>query len=138
MIEQVSFKPRARILKLLGEQLIGNSKLAIFELVKNASYQYEECAEKCTTYTKMVVPNLNDNVLIIKVNDKNSVSIFDNYLELYYVINGKKYVLTGHDIEVLAKNNNQVYLSVSSNLVNAQKLTLAIKKIDGEYDIELR
>lgn len=36
MIEKVSFKPRARILKLLGEQLIGNSKLAIFELVKNA------------------------------------------------------------------------------------------------------
>lgn len=31
-----SFKPRARLLQLLGEQLIGSSKLAVFELVKNA------------------------------------------------------------------------------------------------------
>lgn len=30
------FRPRARILKLLGEELIGNQRLAIFELVKNA------------------------------------------------------------------------------------------------------
>lgn len=31
-----SFKPRARLLQLLGDQLIGSSKLAVFELVKNA------------------------------------------------------------------------------------------------------
>lgn len=31
-----AFKPRARILQLLGDQLIGSSKLAVFELVKNA------------------------------------------------------------------------------------------------------
>lgn len=30
------FRPRARILRLLGDQLIGNPRLAIFELVKNA------------------------------------------------------------------------------------------------------
>ena len=30
-----NFKPRARLLKLLGEQLIGTPQLAIFELVKN-------------------------------------------------------------------------------------------------------
>lgn len=33
---QQAFKPRARLLQLLGDQLIGSSKLAIFELVKNA------------------------------------------------------------------------------------------------------
>jgi len=31
-----AFKPRARLLQLLGDQLIGSSKLAVFELVKNA------------------------------------------------------------------------------------------------------
>ena len=31
-----SFRPRARILRLLGDELIGNDRLAIFELVKNA------------------------------------------------------------------------------------------------------
>lgn len=30
------FRPKARILRLLGDQLIGNSRLAIFELVKNS------------------------------------------------------------------------------------------------------
>jgi signal transduction histidine kinase len=31
-----AFRPRARLLQLLGDQLIGSSKLAVFELVKNA------------------------------------------------------------------------------------------------------
>ena len=30
------FRPRARLLQLLGDELIGNSRLAVFELVKNA------------------------------------------------------------------------------------------------------
>ncbi|AGH97821.1 ATP-binding protein [Micavibrio aeruginosavorus] len=30
------FRPRARLLQLLGDQLIGNARLALFELVKNA------------------------------------------------------------------------------------------------------
>ena len=31
-----AFRPRARLLQLLGDQLIGTPKLAVFELVKNA------------------------------------------------------------------------------------------------------
>jgi Histidine kinase-, DNA gyrase B-, and HSP90-like ATPase len=34
--EAVSFKPRARLMELLGEQLIKDHRLALFELVKNA------------------------------------------------------------------------------------------------------
>ena len=30
------FRPRARLLQLLGDELIGSSRLAVFELVKNA------------------------------------------------------------------------------------------------------
>ena len=33
---QLSFRPRARLLQLLGDELIGNPRLAVFELVKNA------------------------------------------------------------------------------------------------------
>lgn len=39
----VAFRPRARILQLLGDQLIGTSRLAVFELVKNA---YDADAKK--------------------------------------------------------------------------------------------
>lgn len=37
------FRPRARILQLLGDELIGNPRLAVFELVKNA---YDACARE--------------------------------------------------------------------------------------------
>ena len=40
---KASFKPRARLLKLLGDQLIGTSQLAIFELIKNS---YDADAER--------------------------------------------------------------------------------------------
>ncbi|EOR10350.1 ATP-binding protein [Acinetobacter sp. ANC 3926] len=34
--EDLAFRPRARLLQMLGDQLIGSHRLAIFELVKNA------------------------------------------------------------------------------------------------------
>ncbi|HFG6842933.1 ATP-binding protein [Acinetobacter baumannii] len=34
--EDLAFRPRARLLQMLGDQLIGSPRLAIFELVKNA------------------------------------------------------------------------------------------------------
>ncbi len=40
---KASFKPRARLLKLLGDQLIGTPQLAVFELVKNS---YDADADK--------------------------------------------------------------------------------------------
>lgn len=41
--EDLAFRPRARLLQMLGDQLIGSSRLAIFELVKNA---YDADADK--------------------------------------------------------------------------------------------
>ena len=35
-IHQAPFRPRARVLQLLGDELIGSPRLAVFELVKNA------------------------------------------------------------------------------------------------------
>ncbi len=46
---QQPFKPRARLLQLLGDQLIGTSRLAVFELVKNA---YDADAENITVTLK--------------------------------------------------------------------------------------
>lgn len=34
--ESLAFRPRARLLQLLGDELIGSARLAVFELVKNA------------------------------------------------------------------------------------------------------
>lgn len=43
--ETLPFRPRARLLQLLGDQLIGSPRLAVFELVKNA---YDADAENVT------------------------------------------------------------------------------------------
>ena len=43
------FRPRARLLQLLGDQLIGTPRLAVFELVKNA---YDADAETVTVTLK--------------------------------------------------------------------------------------
>jgi hypothetical protein len=42
---RLPFRPRARLLQLLGDQLIGTPRLAVFELVKNG---YDADAESVT------------------------------------------------------------------------------------------
>ncbi|NML76933.1 ATP-binding protein [Rhizobium sp. S-51] len=54
-ILQRAFRPRARLLQLLGDQLIGSARLALFELVKNA---YDADASEVTiTFTKLGTPD---------------------------------------------------------------------------------
>lgn len=52
---RLPFRPRARLLQLLGDQLIGTPRLAVFELVKNA---YDADADKVTvTLTHIDMPD---------------------------------------------------------------------------------
>ena len=46
---KLPFRPRARLLQLLGDQLIGTPRLAVFELVKNG---YDADAETVTVTLK--------------------------------------------------------------------------------------
>lgn len=48
-VVNLPFRPRARLLQLLGDQLIGTPRLAVFELVKNA---YDADAENVTVTIK--------------------------------------------------------------------------------------
>ncbi|MBM1297546.1 ATP-binding protein [Serratia nematodiphila] len=60
---KLPFRPRARLLQLLGDQLIGSSRLAVFELVKNA---YDADAEEVT----VTLANLDS--------DAPSIVVYDN------------------------------------------------------------
>lgn len=60
--EQLSFRPRARLLQLLGDQLIGTPRLAVFELVKNA---YDADAEE----VKVVIDGIASGSPSITVTD---------------------------------------------------------------------
>ena len=51
--ESLAFKPRARLLRLLGDELIRNPNIAVFELVKNA---YDADA----SYVNVLMSNIHD------------------------------------------------------------------------------
>lgn len=53
-ITRQPFRPRSRILQLLGDELIGSPRLAVFELVKNA---YDADANEATVRLQLSQPN---------------------------------------------------------------------------------
>ena len=57
----VPFKPRARLIPELGEQLIKNESIAFLELVKNS---YDACSKKCDIYVSNIDNNANSCITI--------------------------------------------------------------------------
>jgi len=58
------FKPRARLIPELGEQLIKNESIAFLELVKNS---YDACAKKCDVYLTNI-ENKDESCIIVEDN----------------------------------------------------------------------
>ena len=58
---RLPFRPRARLLQLLGDQLIGTPRLAVFELVKNA---YDADAERVTVTLENV--DFSDSRIVVE------------------------------------------------------------------------
>lgn len=73
------FRPRARLLQLLGDQLIGSPRLAVFELVKNA---YDADA----TYARVVIDGLKGNVPTITIRDDGLGMSEDTVRNIWLVI----------------------------------------------------
>jgi signal transduction histidine kinase len=86
-----SFRPKARLLVLLGEQLIGSPRLALFELVKNA---YDADATQVTVSLKLDDPEPN-----ILVRDDGDGMSFEDIRDIWLV--------PGADHKLLAKHANQ-------------------------------
>lgn len=75
---KTNFKARAHLLKLLGDQLIGNDRLAVFELIKN-SYDADATIVE-------VFLDLNSNAPLIRISDDgygmDKDTILNNWMEL--------------------------------------------------------
>ncbi len=72
--EDLAFRPRARLLQMLGDQLIGSPRLAIFELVKNA---YDADAD--TVLITLNKINMTEAEIIVEDNgDGMSVDVIKN------------------------------------------------------------
>jgi len=86
-----SFRPKARLLVLLGEQLIGSPRLALFELVKNA---YDADA----THVSLTLKLEADNPSIVVHDDGHGMS-FEDIRDIWLV--------PGADHKYVAKQANQ-------------------------------
>jgi len=61
-VERHSFKPRARLMLLLGDELIKDAGIAVFELVKNA---YDADATECSIFLQHVdEPGDNSSIVV--------------------------------------------------------------------------
>ena len=72
------FRPRARLLQLLGDELIGSSRLAVFELVKNA---YDADAET----VRIVLENIDSSEASIVVEDDGEGMTLDTIRNIWLV-----------------------------------------------------
>lgn len=76
------FRPRARLLQLLGDQLIGSPRLAIFELVKNA---YDaDATEAVVTMSQLAAPEA-------------SIQVVDDGIGMSYDTLRNIWLVPGHD-----------------------------------------
>ncbi|WMW80764.1 ATP-binding protein [Undibacterium cyanobacteriorum] len=90
-LDHYSFRPRARLLVLLGEQLIGSPRLALFELVKNA---YD--ADSTIVSVTLLLGDPNPSILVLDDGDGMS---FEDLRDIWLV--------PGADHKLVAKLSNK-------------------------------
>ena len=112
-------------------------KVDDYSFFDKTSYVYQECnSNKCINYTKVVNPKLGDKVLELKIFNSNKLSndFLNNYLGLQY----RNKTLYGDDIDILARNNDSIYLGITRAIHDEDKLVLIINSRNNEYDILLK
>lgn len=92
-MNEVVFRPRVEILRLLGEQLIANKRLAIFELVKNA---YDADASEVEVLIKY--PD-NSNAGYIEISDNGTGMKLDILKNVWFEPGNR------HKLDLKSKNN---------------------------------
>ncbi len=127
-------------INLAEEFDINNQKYQVIEykILEKDEYQYSECNSICNTYTKVIIPKLNEYVMVVKINNLNDLEVFKNYVGFIYTIDNKKYELSSKSIEVLGRNENNLYLSIPKRINEANSILLTIKTRNTIYNIKLR
>ena len=126
----------------IGDSIdIGNYQFKIikYSFSDKTSYEYESCfGDKCSKLTKMVIPKLNNQVLILEIDDlkKLDKNFIENYLGLKYKVSDKEYYVSSRDISIIDDNGNEIYLSVPKSINNENILSLNFKTRENEFVIE--
>lgn len=108
MVDEVrqAFRPRARLLQLLGDQLIGTPRLALFELVKNA---YDAGA----SFADIEMSGLGTSNALIAVRDDGSGMSVETVQNVWLV--------PGHDHRKVERESARVQRENAANLPDALK-----------------
>lgn len=123
----------------MGDEIkINNNilKISDYEISEKSSYQYEDCyMEKCSVYTKTVMPKIGETLLILEIDDNNFFNndFYDNYVGLKY----ENRKLSTSDVKLIIRNENKLYFSASSEILKQDELTLQIKMRNIEYNVLL-
>lgn len=117
------FRPRARLLQLLGDQLIGSPRLAVFELVKNAF-------DADATYAHVVIDGLSSGNPTITVTDDGHGMSEHTVRNIWFVI--------AHDHREKQKNDNKRTERGRLPLGEKGLGRLAVHKLGNEIELVTR
>lgn len=108
-----------------------------YSLSSKTSYEYEECEmEKCTTYTKKVLPNNGEMVLTLQI--MNSKRLSDEFLSSAIGIRYINKLYYGNKIQLLGRNKNYVYYSVPIYVREIDSLDVLVMTRPILYIINLK
>ena len=108
-----------------------------YDVKESASFNYEECTGgKCYTYSKMIIPRLNEVVLILDIT--NLKDIEDDFIDSYLGIEYDKTNVTGKNIQIINRNEDKLYLSVPKASLTSKSLVLKVNTRNVIHSILLR
>lgn len=100
--------------------------------------------DNCQKYTKRIQPKINDYLLELdlKYNDsKENISKLEYFISIFYEVDGKIYVNNAEAVKIMdyatIDDEQKLYLSISSDVLTADKKYLLITTRDVKYKLLL-
>lgn len=107
-----------------------------YDILDNVSYQYEKCVEdKCSMFTKNIVPKFNEKVLVLSIDNLNDLS--DDLINNSFGIEYANKKISGKKVSFLGKNGNNIYLSVPNGMETNDTSKIIITTRSDIYSIGL-
>ena len=111
-------------------------KVVDYSIVDRTTYKYEECIDsKCSSYMKIVSPNVGEAVLILEIDNLNKLS--DDFLNSAIGLKYNDITYTGKDIKLISKYQNKIYYSVPIFFKDANAFYLTLTMRNNKYSILL-
>lgn len=113
-----------------------------FEIKEHFEYKYQVCDTNniCGEFSKNVLPSLNNDVLSLNINffDEKLKKLFEDYLEIEYLVNGVVKTMSSKDVLIIDNYNNVLYLDVNKEIKASDNINLVINARGNKTIIKLK